>query len=317
MTGANTGLGKEIAQILYSKNAKVYIMARSEEKSRTAIESIKVAAPKSAGELDYIRLDLADLETVKRSAQAFLARERQLHLLFNNAGVGYPEKGSRTAQGYELQLGVNCIGTFALTRLLTPTLVATAQAAPRGSVRVVWVSSSAAEAIAPKGYIEKLAKIEKQGSFEQYCISKLGNYFHATEFAARYKADGVVSVPINPGNLDSDFWRTQGALMTCILRKTLLHPPVYGAYTALFAAVSPQVTLEKSDDQFGKHSRSSSTSPSLFTTSLTLEPLVAPWGQFWKLSNDMVAATKSEKQGGTGIAKRFWDWTEAQVEPYL
>jgi NAD(P)-dependent dehydrogenase (short-subunit alcohol dehydrogenase family) len=248
VTGANTGLGKEIAQILFSKNAKVYIMARSEEKSLKAIESIKVATPKSTGELNYLPLDLANLEAVKGSANAFLARERQLHLLFNNAGVGYPEKGSRTAQGYELQLGVNCIGTFALTKQLTPALAAAAQTAPRGSVRVVWVSSSAAEAISPKNYVENLASIEKKGAFEQYSISKLGNYFHATEFAARNK--NIVSIPINPGNLDSDFWRTQGAMMACILRKTLLHPPIYGAYTALFAAFSPKVTLDKSG-QFG------------------------------------------------------------------
>ncbi len=248
VTGANTGLGKEIAQILFSKNAKVYILARSEEKSLRAIESIKAANPESTGELNYIPLDLANLETIKVSANAFPARERQLHLLFNNAGVGSPERGSQTAQGFELQLGVNCIGTFALTKLLTPALTEAAQSAPRGSVRVVWVSSSAAEAIPPENYVENLASIDTKSAFEQYSISKLGNYFHATEFAARNR--DIVSVPINPGNLDSDFWRTQGAVTAWILRKTLLYPPVYGAYTALFAAFSPQVTPEQSG-QFG------------------------------------------------------------------
>ena len=50
---------------------------------------------------------------------------------------------------------------------------------------------------------------------------------------------------------------------------------------------------------------------------LTMKILVAPWGQFWKVSDDMLAGTKSQKEGGTGIAKRFWDWTEAQALPYL
>ncbi|KAL7942025.1 hypothetical protein V8C42DRAFT_333382, partial [Trichoderma barbatum] len=293
VTGSNTGLGKVMAQILYSKNAKVYMMARSEEKTKTAIDSIKSTVPKSAGELIYLKLDLSDIPSATASAEEFLRREKSLHLLFNNAGVGYPEPGSKTKQGYELQLGVNCLGTFAFTKTLTPALVATAKTSPANSVRVIWVSSSAAEAIAPTNYVEKLSKLEKMGAFEQYCVSKLGNYWHATEFAARYKAAGVISIPLNPGNLDSDFWRTQGAMMTCILRKTLLYPPLYGAYTNLFAAFSPEVTLEKTGT------------------------FVAPWGQFWTVSKEMIAGTISKSEGGTGIASSFWDWTEAQIKPYM
>ncbi|EHK21220.1 uncharacterized protein TRIVIDRAFT_52177 [Trichoderma virens Gv29-8] len=293
VTGSNTGLGKIMAQILYSKNAKVYMMARSEEKTKTAIDSIKSTVGKSDGELIYLKLDLSDIPSAKASAEEFLHREKNLHLLFNNAGVGYPEPGSKTKQGYELQLGVNCLGTFAFTKTLTPALVAAAKTAPANSVRVIWVSSSAAEAIAPNNYVENLSKIEKMGAFEQYCVSKLGNYWHATEFAARYKADGVISIPLNPGNLDSDFWRTQGAVMTYILRKTLLYPPIYGAYTNLFAGFSPEVTLEKTGT------------------------FVAPWGQFWTLSKEMIAGSISKSEGGTGIASSFWDWTEAQIKPYM
>ncbi|UKZ78269.1 hypothetical protein TrVFT333_006005 [Trichoderma virens FT-333] len=293
VTGSNTGLGKIMAQILYSKNAKVYMMARSEEKTKTAIDSIKSTVGKSDGELIYLNLDLSDIPSAKASAEEFLRREKNLHLLFNNAGVGYPEPGSKTKQGYELQLGVNCLGTFAFTKTLTPALVATAKTAPANSVRVIWVSSSAAEAITPNNYVENLSKLEKMGAFEQYCVSKLGNYWHATEFAARYKADGVISIPLNPGNLDSDFWRTQSAVMTYILRKTLLYPPIYGAYTNLFAAFSPEVTLEKTGT------------------------FVAPWGQFWVLSKEMIAGSISKSEGGTGIASRFWDWTEAQIKPYM
>ncbi|KAH6603969.1 short-chain dehydrogenase [Trichoderma cornu-damae] len=293
VTGSNTGLGKEIAQILYSKNAKVYMMARSEDKTNKAIESIKSTVTKSTGELIYLKLDLSDIPSAKASAEEFLRREQKLHLLFNNAGVGYPEKGSKSQQGYELQLGVNCLGTFAFTKALTPALVSTAKTAPANSVRVIWVSSSAAEAIPAKNYVDNLSKLDKMGLFEQYCVSKLGNYWHATEFAARYKADGVISIPLNPGNLDSDFWRTQGALVTCVLRKTLLHPPVYGAYTNLFAAFSPQVTIERSGN------------------------FVAPWGKFWNVSKEMIDGSKPKSQGGTGIANNFWEWTEAQIKPYF
>ena len=127
MTDANTGVGKELAQILYSKNSKVYVGARSKSKADDEISSIKKATPNSSGNLAFLSLDLADLTTIKASASDFLSKEKKLHVLFNNAGVMNPAQGSKTAQGYELQLGVNNIGTFMLTKLLTPILVATAK----------------------------------------------------------------------------------------------------------------------------------------------------------------------------------------------
>lgn len=239
----------------YQRHATVYMMARSEDQTKKAIADIETDISTSRGQLIYHNLDLSDLESVKASAQAFLAKEQNLHVLFNNAGVGYPEKGSRTAQGHELQLGVNVLGTFALTKHLTPLLVSTAKASQPGTVRVVWASSSAAEAESPRDFVQGLAEWDEKGQYSQYCLSKLGNYFHATEFAARHAADGIISVPLNPGNIDSDFWRTMGPAVTCMLRKTLLHPPRYGAYTNVFAGLSPEVTLQKSG-QFGKHSYS-------------------------------------------------------------
>lgn len=279
--------------MLYSKNAKVYMMARSQDKTFEAMDDIKMSVPKSTGELHFIKLDLGDMPSIKKSAEDFLSKESQLHLLFNNAGVGYPDKGATTKQGYELQLGVNCVGPFGFTKLLAPTMAATAKVSPPGSIRVVWVSSSAAEAITPKAFIKALPQVEKQGAMDQYSISKLGNYLHATEFAARYKTAGIVSVSLNPGALDSDFWRNQGGLTTFLLRKTVLHPPVYGAYTNIFAGFSPEITIENS----GTH--------------------VAPWGQFWKLSKDMVDAAKSKAAGGSGIASEFWEWCDVQWKPYF
>lgn len=143
ITGANTGLGKLLADMLYSKNAKVYVLARSQEKGEKAISDIKSAHPQSKGELLFLKLDLADLSTIKSTADRFLAKESKLHVLFNNAGVMEPVEGAKSAQGFELQLGVNNVGTQLLTKLLTPILAATARQEPAGTVRVVWLSSSA------------------------------------------------------------------------------------------------------------------------------------------------------------------------------
>jgi len=226
----------------------VYLLARSEEKTKKAIESIKAAVPKSSGTLTFIHLDLADLTSIRATADAFHSHESQLHLLFNNAGVAMPAGGSKTKQGYELQMGVNCLGSFALTKLLTPTLVATSKAVSQpGSVRVVWVSSNASEAVSPRDFVKSAENVDKMvNPLNKYGFSKLGNYLHACEFAAQAREHGIVSMPVNPGALDSDLWRDQMAVVRKFLQVTLLHPPVYGAYTCLYAAFSPEVTLENS-----------------------------------------------------------------------
>lgn len=222
------------------------MLARSEEKTKKAIESIKAAVPKSSGQLTFLRLDLADLTTIKATVAQFLSRESQLHLLFNNAGVAFPAAGSKTAQGYPVEIGVNCIGAFALTQLLTPTIVSTAKASPPNSVRVIWVASNAAEAFSPKNFVQNIERGNALSAKDRYFGSKLGNFLHGAEYATRHKADGVVSVSLNPGALDSELWREQPSLVRSFLRATLLHPPVYGAYTCLFAAFSSEITLENS-----------------------------------------------------------------------
>lgn len=87
VTGANSGIGKDIARILHAKNAKVYILCRSEDKAREAIQDIEKANPSSKGALAFIACDLADLPNTKAAAEAFLAQEQRLDVLFNNAGV--------------------------------------------------------------------------------------------------------------------------------------------------------------------------------------------------------------------------------------
>jgi len=295
VTGSNSGIGKLVAQTLYSKHAKVYIAARSKERALEAIDEIKRANPESAGDLAYLRLDLADLSTIKASAEEFLSKESKLHVLWNNAGIMLPPAGSKSPQGYELQLAVNNIGTFMFTKLLTPTLIATAKKEPPSTVRVVWVASSAAEGMAPQGGVpmENLDYHDDKMNIYKYGVSKAGNYLHATEFAKRFKADGVVSIPLNPGNLNTDLWRAQGGVMKTFLKAFLLHPPVYGSYTLLFAGLSPKITIEKTG------------------------AYVAPWGRFMNIRKDLVQASKSKAEGGTAVGEQFWQWNEEQVKPYL
>lgn len=196
VTGASAGVGKELARLLYSHNGTVYLATRSPEKTDAVITWIKEQHPDSKGVLHHLFLDLNDLESIKPSAETFLAKEQRLDVLFNNAGVMWPPKGSKTKQGYEMTLGTNCIGPFLFTKLLTPRLVETARSEVKGGVRVVWVSSSAAQASAPKGGLDvgNLDYKVERSQWVKYAVSKGGNVLHAMEFARRFGGEGVVSV---------------------------------------------------------------------------------------------------------------------------
>lgn len=251
VTGANSGMGKGVAGILYAKHAKVYVACRSAEKATKAIADIKKTAPKSKGELVFLSVDFADLTKVKAAAQSFLAQESKLHVLFNNAGVmvGPADPPLKTVQGYELALGVNCVGTFLFTELLTPTLIATAKSEPADTVRVVWLSSFGLGQYAPEDRgidMDNLDYHVPKPHVDRYGISKCGDWLLAVEYARRHKADGIVSVPINPGNVRTELARDQ-TLALKIIAHAVVYPIINGVYTQLFAAFSPDVTIEKAD----------------------------------------------------------------------
>ena len=226
----------------------MYLAARSSERVNAAISWIREAHPDSKGRLAYLHLELADLESIKPAAEEFLAKENRLDVLFNNAGVMVPPQGSTTKQGYELQLGTNCLGHYAFTKLLTPLLVQTAKTSEAGSVRVVWVSSSAVMG-APTGGVD-MANLDYHNdkfAFQKYGVSKAGNVLHALQMRNLHAKDGVLSVSLNPGNLNSDLSRHAGLLGVLIV-KLLTYPAVNGAYTEFYAGLSPEVKALKRNE---------------------------------------------------------------------
>lgn len=294
VTGATSGVGLQLARILYSKNAKVYIAARSEI---GVIAHIKQTEPASKGTLVFLPLDLADLHSVKKSADQFLAAETKLHVLFNNAGFMAPDdkKIRTTAQGYEIQMGVHCLGPFLFTKLLTPTLLATAKGSLTNEIRVVFVSSLAAEFYHEKKGgldLDNLDFHRFKASIHRYGLSKVGVWAYGVEFSKRFAAQGVLGIPVNPGNLRSDLFKEQSFLFR--LQVALFHyAPVNGAYTELFAGLSREVTAEKA----GQY--------------------VFPFGRFQPICEPLQLAARPEAEGGADLPKRFWEWSEKQVEKFI
>ncbi|KAI1768204.1 retinol dehydrogenase 12 [Hypoxylon sp. FL1150] len=294
VTGSTSGVGKALAGILYGANAKVYITGRTSEGISACISDLKNSHPTSNGELACLHLDLADLHSVKSCAEEFLTKETKLNVLFNNAGVMIPPHGSKTVQGYELQLGVNAIGPFLLTQLLTPLLQSTARESPPGDVRVVWLSSSFARFFAPTGGVEVdnlNYKIDKH-QWVKYAISKAANTLYSAELARRFGNDGIISVSLDPGNLKTGLRRHAGFLFRFSM-KFIEHDPIYGAYTELFGGLSREIALEQNN------------------------AWICPWGSIQPLREDIAQACRIPEQGGTGNAVRFWEWTAAQVESYI
>lgn len=195
VTGASDGLGKLLVAILYQHNAKVYLAARSEAKTLDVIQGMKMAHPNSKGQLHFLKLQLDDLTTIKQAANEFLDRESRLDVLWNNAGVMIPPAGSKTKQSHELQYGVNNLSHFLLTHLLRPALETAAKSAPKDTVRVVWVSSSAADAAPnPAVDLENMDYHREEGAWMKYSRSKAASVIHSTEFARKSEGTGILSL---------------------------------------------------------------------------------------------------------------------------
>ena len=291
VTGGASGVGRELSAMLYGAGAKVYIAGRSEANARDAIEAIRQSHPSSTGELDFLMLDLSDLASVRSAATAFKTKESRLHVLWNNAAVSLPPAGSTSAQGHELQMATNCLGPWLLTKLLLPLLREAAQHAPKDSVRVVFTSSFVVDLSAPKGGMS-VADYTTPPKDQQknYCSSKVGNWFLASEFGRAEAEAGVLSVTLNPGNLNTNLLRHVPWMR--FMSRPLLYPARIGAYTELFAGIDASVMAS-----------------GLY---------VIPWGRVHPSPRqDLLDALKMEDEGGSGRAAAFREWCDERIAEFI
>lgn len=204
VTGANTGIGLELARILFVKEGTVYLTGRSTRKVDAAITQLEkeFRDSTSKGQLRSLFFDLADLTTIVKAVNTFLKQETRLEVLFNNAEIAQVPPGSVSAQGYEGHMGTNCLGPSLLTKLLLPILTATAKTASRGSVRVIFTSSSIVDLGAPaRGLdLDKLAP-SKHGNnkAKNYAPSKPEIGFSRLSSISVYGAKALCARRRTPG----------------------------------------------------------------------------------------------------------------------
>lgn len=241
MTGANSGIGLTTAEQLAKQGASVVLAVRRLGEGQAVAEEIRSRVP--GARLEVRELDLGSLASVRQFAAAFLADHERLHLLINNAGVMNTPRG-KTADGFELQLGVNHLGHFLLTSLLTPRLIESAPA------RVVVLSSCYHDrAMGRDGDIhfgDLFFERTKYDGWTAYAQSKLANLLHARELGRRLAGTGVTAVSVHPGWVRTNLMRHSmpGWLQAGtrpVLRLLGMIEPWEGAQSSLYAALAPDV----------------------------------------------------------------------------
>ena len=152
-------------------------------------------------------------------------------------------------QEYELQMATNCLGPLLFTQLLIPSLQSAALESPPGSASIVWTASLEVDMNAPKGGIIMgiiMADLASpyQDQTINYEASKVGNWFLASEMGRKVNPYGILLVALNPDQLKTDSLRN--AKRMCIATTPVLYKANLGAYTKLWAGLSPELAMENS-----------------------------------------------------------------------
>lgn len=248
ITGANSGIGFYAAAELAHNGAHVLLGCRDQSKGDAALARMRALDPRANAEV--VVLDLASLESVRAFAAAELARGVPLDLLINNAGVMAPKQRLETADGFELQFGVNVLGHFALTALLLPALLRAAAKVQGQSPRVVTLASIAHK----QGRLnfEDLQSTKSYSPMGAYRQSKLADLMFAFELDRRLRAagppaPGVMSVAAHPGVANTNLFQVgEFSPVERLVRRGfgvaiggLLNSGAQGAAPTLFAATAP------------------------------------------------------------------------------
>ncbi len=236
ITGGNSGVGKATATALARAGAHTVITARSPERGEKARADIVRAS--GSDQVELVVFDLADLGSVARGASELLDRCTRIDVLVNNAGLVLSHR-QVTADGYEATFGINHLGPFYLTQLLTGRLVASAPA------RVVNVASTAHRSARRGLDFDDLQSRNHYRGMQAYGRSKLANILFTNELAHHLEGTGVTANSVHPGTVATGFARDDDATGFLAFGIKVIKPfiltPEKGARTSVYLASSPEV----------------------------------------------------------------------------
>ena len=254
--------------------------ARTPSKAESAIKDIQAAVPGAS--VSFLGLDLTSFASIAEAARAFTSQSQRLDVLINNAGIMATPAGT-TKEDYEIQFGTNHMGHALLTKLLLPTLLATAER-PHSDVRIINLTSEGHNLAPSGGLVLDKTKLDAQGTWARYGHSKLANILYTRELAAHYPT--ITSVAIHPGIIKTDLYEpNKGTNVLLRYGMSLLGPLIFaslqdGAKNQIWAA-----TTKKEDLQNGAY----------------YKPIAS-------------LSTGSGNAQNKELAKTLWSWTQEELE---
>jgi NAD(P)-dependent dehydrogenase (short-subunit alcohol dehydrogenase family) len=196
VTGANTGIGFEVARGLAQQGARVVLACRDESKGHAACKAIAQEFPRATVEL--LVIDLGDQRSIRRAAKTFLATHDTLDVLINNAAVGLKER-QESVDGIEMTFAVNVLGYFLLTKLLLDA-VRTAPAA-----RIINVSSRLAGGLDLSDVEFKRRPYDAMAAYSQ---SKQADRMLTWALACRLEGSAMTANSMSPGAINTRLLKT-------------------------------------------------------------------------------------------------------------
>ncbi|KAM6948420.1 retinol dehydrogenase 12-like [Aplochiton taeniatus] len=235
ITGANTGIGKETAMDLARRGGRVILACRDLAKAETA----RVEIVDATGNPNILlrQLDLGDTASIREFAHTINTEESRLHVLINNAGVMMCPY-SKTANGFEMQFGVNHLGHFLLTFLLLDLL---RQSAPS---RIITLSSMAHAW--GRIQLEDPNSETAYHSRRAYGQSKLANILFTRSLARRLEGRGVTVYAVHPGIVRTELKRHMNLalLISWKIVRPFTKTIAQGAQTSIYCAVEPSLDTQ-------------------------------------------------------------------------
>ncbi|KAI0229577.1 Retinol dehydrogenase 13 [Lamellibrachia satsuma] len=238
VTGANSGIGKEVAKDLASRGARVILACRDVEKGQEAVKEITEST--RSKNVVFYKLDLASFQSVKDFVTEFKQEENRLDVLINNAGIMcHPQ--AKTEEGTELHFGVNYLGHFLLTHLLLDELKTSA---PSRVINITALAYQLGEINFDDINLEE-QEVFKPGT--AYSQSKLAMMLFTYKIAKYLEGSNVTVNAVHPGVVKTDAHKYMPFSQNAFLRISLLpvmwmlmKQPLDGAQTVIYAAVAKE-----------------------------------------------------------------------------
>ncbi|WP_371804447.1 SDR family oxidoreductase [Candidatus Lokiarchaeum ossiferum] len=233
ITGANSGIGKEMAVQLAKLGHQIVMICRNEERGKKALEEIKNRSGNS--KIDLFIADLGNLKTIKPMVDQFIAKYPRLDVLINNAGV-FKQKRTLSADGFEMIFAVAHLGHFYLTMSLLNLLKKSVPA------RIINVSSDIHRFFTIN--FNDLMFEKKYASQKAYGSAKFANVLFTKDLAKKLAGTGITVNAFHPGHVKTNMTTSNDSRFVRFF--TALSGPLYtpvekAAQTGVYLATSPEV----------------------------------------------------------------------------